>query len=171
MSRYLPAAASLSLFALLILACNGDGNPEATVSPTGEVTPTPGPTTSPTTSTRTATPSPSPQGTPTGTTDTTPTATPTGTPTTPTPTPIPAVAPDDLAAFLAQYRGQTIDEATCQFDPRTGLSSCPGRGTYAIDPPLSGQDIECSVLIVQDEPIAIRCTSQEPLKTLYYAVQ
>ena len=81
------------------------------------------------------------------------------------------MAPDDLAAFLLQYQGQAIDEDTCQFDPRTGLSACPGRGTYAADPPLTGQDIECSILIVQGEPIAIRCTSQEPLQTIYYDIQ
>ncbi len=164
MSRYLLHLASVSLLALLMLACNGSDNPSATASPTVEITPTRGSTASPAITNGTATPSPSPQ-------DTTPTATPTAAPPSPTSTPIPAVAPSDLVVFLAQYQGQTIDEATCQFDPRSGLSTCPNQNTYAIDPSLTGQDIECSVLIVQGEPIAIRCSSQEPLQTVYYDIQ
>jgi len=36
---------------------------------------------------------------------------------------------------------------------------------------LIGEDISCSVLIVLAEPVAVRCTSQAPLQTVYYEIK
>jgi hypothetical protein len=77
------------------------------------------------------------------------------------------VAPADLT----QYEGQTVNWEDCQFDPRTALARCPGRGTYAPIPPLTGQDITCMIAIVQGKPVIILCSSQEPAETEFYAIE
>ncbi len=159
MPRYLAVVLSAVVLALLVLSCSGGGGPPATPSPGPGETTTTEPAESPTL-----------KPTPTSDGEATPTAGATATATTaPTPAAIgtPAVAPADLSRF----QGQTIDEDECLFDPRTAVVTCPGRGTFAIDPPLVAQDISCSVLIVQNEPVAIRCSSQEPLQTVYYDIQ
>ena len=165
MSRHLLAVVSLLSLALLTLACNGSGGPAASVSPTGEESPTVQPSETPTT----ATPSPtvSPQTTPSGTVSPTPTASPTSGSLTPASSPISAVAPADLT----QYEGQTVNWEDCQFDPRTALARCPGRGTYAPIPPLTGQDITCMIAIIQGKPVIILCSSQEPSQTEFYTIQ
>ena len=126
MSRHLLAVVSLLSLALLTLACNGNGGPAASVSPTGEESPTVQPSETPTT----ATPSPtvSPQTTPSGTVSPTPTASPTSGPLTPTsgpltPTsgPISAVAPADLT----QYEGQTVNWEGLPVRPQNRLSPLP----------------------------------------------
>ena len=161
----------LPFFALafLALACNGNGTPTATLGPTARPTrtavdtPKPSPTASPEKSPP-ITQTPTPQVTPAATT---PAARPTATPTA---SPIPVTIPANLGALLAPYQGQTIDWADCLYQPRTAIADCAARGRYALGPPFTGQDISCSIGIVQEKTIAIRCTSQEPLQTLYYAI-
>jgi len=166
-----PLLLSLLTLALLSFACNG-GGPAATVSPTSRETPTVQPRRSPTPPSTVSPGLTSPKETHVATPFTR-TPAPTATPAagTPTPTPIPAATPVNLSDFLAQFQGQTINEKPCQFNPRTAIVACVGNGTYALTPPLTGQDISCSLLIANDKPIAIRCTSQEPLQTLYYVIQ
>ena len=90
---------------------------------------------------------------------------------TPAPEGIPAVHIENISSWLAEnYPGVSPRETTCTFNPATVIANCDG-ALYAVDPPLTGQDVSCSALRVNDEPVAIRCTSQVPLTTIYYAIQ
>ena len=82
----------------------------------------------------------------------------------------PAVAPEDQGAFVGQFEGQPIDFEACTYDPTTALVSCAGRGLYAIDPPIVGQDISCNIWIVSGAAEIIQCTSSEPQATTYYEI-
>jgi len=82
----------------------------------------------------------------------------------------PAVAPDDEGAFVGQFLGQPIDQEGCAYDPAKALVTCSGRGLFAIDPPIVGQDISCSIWIVSGAAELIQCTSQQPLDTTYYEI-
>ncbi len=101
--------------------------------------------------------------------------TPTPGPPTERPTPAavgtPAVAPADAAAFLAQFQGKPVAQETCIYNPASVTTDCPTRGLFAIDPPITGQDITCSLLIVEGTPRAIQCQSQEPLQTSVYEIK
>ena len=80
-----------------------------------------------------------------------------------------AVAPADQNTFVATFQGQSnLREEQCSYSPATRITNCAGRGLFAVDPPLTGQDISCGLLTADDQAVAIRCTSQEPLETLYY---
>ena len=57
------------------------------------------------------------------------------------------------------------------FGPGTFITTCPGHGDYSVDPPLTGEDVTCQSLIVNGEPVAITCTSQNPLDAIYYEIQ
>jgi hypothetical protein len=61
-------------------------------------------------------------------------------------------------------------EAPCAYNPATVTATCDGED-YAVDPPLTGEDISCFTQNVNSEPVAIRCTSQSPLTTIYYVIQ
>ncbi len=158
MSRILaPFAAALLTFTLLTLACNGGSGP--TSSPGSEETPASQP---PGTPSQQKSPVVATQQ-PSAIASATPTAT-----ASPQMAGTPAVAPADLS----KYQGQTITQEDCQqFDPRTSTAVCPSRGTYTLVPPFTGEDISCSVLIVQGKPIAVRCSSQQPLQTVYYEIK
>ena len=167
----MPLSARLLLIAALglgsiVIACGGDGDDEA--SPT--------PTRTPTASRVTGTPtpdggedktpgpdeSPNGQGTPTPDGGPAPTRAPEGTP---------AVAPADQTAFLAQFQGRDEVRENCTYDPRIFVVDCPGRGKFAIDPPLQGQDVSCDIGIVDGNSEFINCRSQEPLQSIYYDIQ
>ena len=168
MRKYLPVVVFLLALALVTLACDGDGNGNGdgvtatTPGATPDGTATAGPTEAPTE-----------QPSPTGEETTAAVETPTIEPTVATPaaSPIavgtPAVAPADLSP----YEGMAIDQEECLFDPLTALANCLERGLYTVDPPLIGEDISCSILIVQDEAVALLCRSQEPQEAVYYAIQ
>ncbi len=74
----------------------------------------------------------------------------------------PAVAPDDEGLFIGQFFGQPVDTEACTYDPTTALVTCPGRGLYAIDPPIVGQDISCNIWIVSGVEELIQCTKIGP---------
>ncbi len=153
-------------FSLVVIACGDDDD----VSPTPTMTPgtsSPAPsTTAPPGDHKTAGPSESPgDGTPL---PTAPGDVPTAPPTAPEGTP--AVAPDDEGAFIGQFFGQQIDPEGCTYNPTTALVTCAERGLYAIDPPIVGQDISCSIWIVSGVAELIQCTSIQPENTTYYEI-
>jgi hypothetical protein len=82
----------------------------------------------------------------------------------------PAVKPGDQAAFLAQFQGVQTDLQSCSYNPGTALADCSSV-QYAIDPPIVGQDIQCTLWLVSGTPRALACGSQEPAQTNYYEVQ
>ncbi len=159
-SFYLAAIA----FSLAVIACGDDD-----ASPTPTITPAPSPaasTTAPAGDQKTTGPSESPGDAtiaPTAPGDV-PTAPPTASEGTP------AVAPDDEGAFIGQFFGQPIDPEGCTYDSTTALVTCAERGLYAIDPPIVGQDISCSIWIVSGVAELIQCTSIQPENTTYYEI-
>ncbi len=82
----------------------------------------------------------------------------------------PAVAPADQGAFVGQFLGEQIEPEGCTYDPTEALVTCAERGLFAIDPPIVGQDISCSIWIVSGEAELIQCTSVQPQKTTYYEI-
>ncbi len=153
-------------FSLAVIACGDDD--DASLTPTI----TPGPsssvasTTAPAGDRKTEGPSESPGDAtiaPTAPGDV-PTAPPTASEGTP------AVAPDDEGAFIGQFFGQPIDPEGCTYDPAAALVTCAERGLYAIDPPIVGQDISCSIWIVSGVAELIQCTSIQPENTTYYEI-
>src|SRR5574341_24331 len=83
----------------------------------------------------------------------------------------PATFIDDPAAFFStNYPGKQISESECGFSPVTYVVTC-GSDKYAPNPPLTGQDVTCVLLSIDSVPVAIRCTSQEPLQSIYYEIQ
>jgi len=156
------AAIALSL---AVIACGDDDDVSPTPTTSGSSSPTPS-ATAPPGDHKTAGPSESPG-------DATPLPTAPGDVPTAPPTAsegMPAVAPDDEGAFVGQFLGQPIDQESCTYDPATALVTCSERGLYAIDPPIVGQDISCSIWIVSGAAELIQCTSVQPLDTTYYEI-
>lgn len=90
---------------------------------------------------------------------------------TPAPEGIPAVHIPNIAEWLEQnHPGVSPTETDCTYNPSTVIATCNDTD-YAVDPPLIGEDVACFALNVNGEPVAIRCTSQEPLTTIYYEIQ
>ncbi len=81
------------------------------------------------------------------------------------------MAPADAAAFLAQFQGKLVTQEPCLYNPASVTTDCSARGIFAIDPPITGQDIGCSLLIIEGTPRAIQCQSQEPLQTTVYEIK
>ena len=150
-----------------ILACgDGDGNGD------GEGTPTRTPTASRVTNTSSPTggdeKTPEPEGSPND--DETPNGT--ATPVlTPAAEGTPAVAPSNQAEFIQQFAGRGVDEEDCIYNPPTRVTDCAARGRYAVDPPPAGEDVTCTIGILDGKPEYIRCVSQQPLQAIYYDVQ
>ncbi len=82
----------------------------------------------------------------------------------------PAVEPGDQVAFLTQFQGLQTDLQSCSYNPGTALADCSGV-QYAINPPIVGQAIQCTLWLVGGTPRALACSSQEPAQTKYYQVQ
>ncbi|MCH7953550.1 MAG: hypothetical protein IIC25_06630 [Chloroflexi bacterium] len=144
------------VLSLAVIACGGDDDATPTTSPSitvGASSPAAG-TTAPADDGKTEGPSASPAAV---------TVAPTAPGDIPTAPPVasegtPAVAPDDEGLFIGQFQGQPIDTEACTYNPTTALVTCPGRGLYAIDPPLVGQDISCNIWIVSGVEEVIQCT-------------
>ncbi len=84
----------------------------------------------------------------------------------------PAPLLSDPTGFLAEnYPGKSAIDHECGFSPVTQIATCEGFGRYAVDPPLAGQDIGCFLMTIDGKPVLVRCTSQEPLQTIYYRVE
>lgn len=178
MRRFTLIAAALVAVLALVAACgddDGDGDGSPTGSPTGTAAPT-------------ATPdgtgaeptngngdngdvtTPPDEKTPIGNGDG---ETPAPTETidaTPAPEGIPATHIPEITEWLQEnYPGVSPSETGCTYNPATVIATCDGV-QYAVDPPLTGQDVNCFALRVNDEPVAIRCTSQQPLTTIFYEI-
>jgi len=168
MPRIQLLAAALLVFVLaLAIACNGDdddsnGTPDggtATEEPSnGDSTLTPAPGKSPVNGDGDL---PTGDGQPSNNGDATPA--PGGTT---------ATLINDIAGWLAtNYPTVSPLREDCVFNPGTFITTCPGHGEYSVNPPLTGEDVTCQSLLVNDEPVAINCTSQSPLQTIYYEIQ
>ncbi len=158
------------VFSLAVIAC-GDDDATPTTSPTitvGASSPAAG-TTAPADDSKTEPPPESPAAVtaaPTAPGDI-PTAPPTASEGTR------AVAPDDEGLFIGQFFGQLVDTEACTYDPTTALVTCPGRGLYAIDPPVVGQDISCNIWLVTGVARVIQCTwlgSDNAARTTSYEI-
>jgi hypothetical protein len=149
--------------AALTIACGGGS--DSTSTPSASLTRAPaGDSTSPgSTSIKTATPvqvTASVAATAPGKTPSPPPVAPEGTP---------AVAPDDQSAFVAQFQGVQTDLTTCTYNPRTAIADCTGV-QYALDPPVVGQDVQCTLWSVNGTPRALACTTVEPATATYFEV-
>lgn len=77
-------------------------------------------------------------------------------------------ATTDASAFLQRFQEDDIIEEKCDYDAQNVLAFCGNRGTFALTPAPRGEEVICDLLIVEREPIAVTCTGQEPLQTIYY---
>lgn len=158
----LPLCVALLLAAFA--ACGG-GDDSATETPTPtQVSPT------------AKTVTPTPQGQKTGTPDqSTPSVAATAPGDTPTAPPVasvgtPAAAPADQNAFATSFQGQDVELSECVYNPTTAVVNCQSV-LYAIDPPMVGQDISCTLWKVSGTPRALACTAAEPRGTTYYEIE
>jgi len=166
----LAALLALALLPLLALACGG-GDDSSGVS-VSTISPTKRPAATPISGTPIVSEKTPEKPAPTAEPSEAPTPTP-GPPTerpTPAAVGIPAVAPADAAAFLAQFDGKPVVQEQCIYNPASVTTNC-ARGLFAIDPPITGQDITCWLLIIEGTPRAIQCLSQEPLQTSVYEIK
>jgi hypothetical protein len=156
------AFAFLVAFVALLTSCGGDD----TSTPTPTATPATG-----TAHTITATPQSQKTGTPNQQTPSVAATAPGVTPTAPPVAAVgtPAVAPDDQQAFSTSFSGQQVDLSDCIYNPTTAVVNCDSV-LYAIDPPIVGQDISCTLWLVAGTPRALACQAAEPPGTTYYKI-
>lgn len=81
----------------------------------------------------------------------------------------PAVAPAQQAAFIASFRDKQTEPSDCSYNPGTAIATC-GTTLYALNPPVTGQDAQCTLYKADGEPFAIACTTAEPVATTYYQI-
>lgn len=82
----------------------------------------------------------------------------------------PAAAPADQAAFSTSFTGQQVDLKECRYNPTIAVVKCDAV-LYAIDPPIVGQDITCTLWLVSGTPRALACQASEPPGTTYYEIK
>lgn len=81
----------------------------------------------------------------------------------------PAVAPDQQDAFVAQFRDIQTGLTGCSYNPGTAIADCTGV-LYALNPPVVGQDVQCTLWTVDGAPRALACTTVEPAATTYFEI-
>ncbi len=84
--------------------------------------------------------------------------------------PIGVTPPDSVTEFLNQYADEQINQVECTLDADAGQIACGENGLYSPDPAPPDPNAVCAVLLVNDEPIAVTCTSQTPLTANYYVI-
>ena len=171
MLRFAPVYLAAIIFSLAVIACGGDDDD----APTPTRTPTAAPTITSPSPASTNAPADDDKTEPTPTSPAPITLAPTAPGEVPTAPPTasegtPAIAPADEGLFIGQFFGQPVDTEECTYNPTTALVTCPGRGLYAIDPPIVGQDISCIIWIVDGATRAIQCTSVQPVGTTTYEI-
>jgi hypothetical protein len=149
MPKLILALVACLAIALLAVACDDDGGPAT--SPTPEATAT---AQAQATADAQATPSDGDEETPE-----------------PERTPQAIAPPADVSEYLAQYEDDTILQSNCDYDPSLGVVDCGEHGLYAVNPLPTDPAADCDVLLVDDQPVAVACTLQEPLTVVYYAVE
>lgn len=156
-------ALTVVLFAAAFVACGGGDKSTATPTSTD---------TSATARTVTATPQGQKTGTPNQKTPSVAATAPGETPTAPPVASVgtPAAAPADQAAFSASFSGQQVDLRECRYNPTIAIVKCDAV-LYAIDPPIVGQDITCTLWLVSGTPRALACQASEPPGTKYYEIK
>lgn len=155
MPRYLLAALLLTALLALVSACSDDDDGGDNTSATATVAP--GKETPPVSETSLT---PVPQST-----DVTPTPPPANHAGTP------AAEPPDADEFIAKFQGQPVEFHACAYNPATALVNCAGFGIFGVNPPITGQDITCTLWEIDGKPVAIQCQSAEPLATRYYEIK
>jgi len=156
----------LLVIVALFTGCGGSDKSTSTPTPTSANTVTG------TAHTVTATPAGQKTGTPNAETPSVAVTAPGETPTAPPVAVVgtPAVMPDDQAGFSTSFSGQQVDLRDCLYNPRTAVVDC-NTVLYAVDPPLVGQDITCTLWVVNGAPRALACQVGEPAGTTYYEIQ
>lgn len=61
------------------------------------------------------------------------------------------------------------DLTACSYNPGTAIAACTGV-PYAVNPPVVGQDAQCTLWSVAGTPKALACTTAEPAATTYYKI-
>ena len=150
----LAALLALALLPLLALACGGDDSGGVTVS---TISPTKRPAATQIIGTPALTNKTPEKPAPTAE----PSEAPTPTPGPPTERPTPAAVgtrPWRLPIRRPSWPNsrQARSERDLHLQPGQRHHQLPRRGLYAIDPPITGQDITCSLLIIEGMPRAIR---------------
>ena len=137
--------------ALLAAAC-GDGGSGATRSPgpTGGGTPTIQPSETP-----------GEGASPTAAIDQTPS-------TDETPSPGPAGTPV-LGPVGPEFDATNV-LVDCALDAETSVADCGDQGTYAIDPPVTGEYTDCDLYMIQDQPVMLICRGDEQVQPAYYGI-
>jgi hypothetical protein len=100
-----------------------------------------------------ATPTPTPTITPVGT------PSPDSTPSSPELGAVRITPPENRREFVDQLEDEQILGERCTYDATSGTADCGARGLYELDPPLPGDEGECSVFLVEDQPIAVSCAT------------
>ena len=80
------------------------------------------------------------------------------------------VPPDDLGEFLGRYVDKEITDERCSYDAAAVKVDCGDRGSYTPNPKPPDDEAGCAALIVEEEPIAVRCSSKTPLTVNYYQI-
>jgi hypothetical protein len=155
-------ALTAALLIAAFVACGGGDKSTATPTSTGA---------SATARTVTATPQGQKTGTPNQQTPSVAVTAPGETPTAPPVASVgtPAAAPADQAAFAASFSGQQVDLRNCAYNPTTAIVNCDGV-LYAIDPPMAGQDVSCTLWLISATPRALGCQAAEPPGAKYYKI-
>ncbi len=83
----------------------------------------------------------------------------------------PVTTPANVREFLAQFVDETVIQEACTYREDLGQIDCGSFGRYGPNPPPAGEAIVCSVLSVENRPVAITCITHEPSQLLYYAVE
>jgi hypothetical protein len=66
--------------------------------------------------------------------------------------------------FLEQFGGQDPSGQPCDYDAETGTLHCTdlGVGTIELDPPPTGEGVECTAVVLDGELLGVICSSADP---------